>query len=1166
MDPSRRKKHARGVFDVHAGMPRSRIEKIMRYFKRSHVINLRPKLREKYPWLVASGILALILVATFGYKKIFTSAEVADFYPATCLGTWQNPQRAQGIPETFGDSSSTFSDSNSAILDSAGTEIYCGGFVPADYEAKGDIKNVALTLVWHIEGTPASASSQSEFIPLPEESSPDAPETKLVATSTDGSASPEDVPTSKQDRAKSPFGFLTINRALAHETDFSHVDEVPPQEGDAAANSSSEQPAIYIPLIEIPSTEEEDASSSSEALPQEDGAELSPSSEYPIELILPIETASTTEAAIPQSAPDDNFLSVSYSTDGDAWFELQRVHVSNWQNLTITLPLSSWEELKKFQVRVTAIPTKLEPIPRVFLDGFLVEVHYDLSPTSADAEEKKRKLSADEASRVPIIVLPPGKSPSSTKGDGEVFDTKDAPAFDLDLENLPQLAPPNPDDSASPSARNTPLINFTQLPNGPLPETMPNATPQAQRHNFFLDFFSAVFAPGRQVNAQQEAGVDLPTFNDPIVARVYGPDGKITGLQPIFVTANNKLRISLPEAGRSFKPGGYLMKLWVLRDGIIYYSETGFLWGVLVVNFNKSEYALGDKVHVGFGVLTDQGHTICDANIDLDVISPSGKIKKFSTKNNTVSRNETCGPVTVTLEPDYSATFLAEEGGTYRAVVVAETDAGARRIDDSFLVSNEPAYDVERIAPTRLYPPAMYRATLKVYANRDFTGEAEDIVPASFEITPVGSSRVEINADKQTISWPVDLKKGERIELSYIFKAPDISPELYKLGPLKIGSWQESREWQIAADAAGDIIMLWESTSTPSGWTCLSCVESDPFYGVFPRASSSYGNASSGGPETVGHIFTVSDITTSSAITSESNAGAAVNYAALETDKHQSSSTNNIIGTESILPPFANIRLISANTTTLPNGAIGIFAVSETSSLPANWTYYSRLNDNYLRAHENSTSTGGSAQHAHTINASTSNANIFASGATSGGASTLTTDIHKHGFSGDSSNASNTPPYVNVVFAQLTATTTLGGNTDRLIAMFDNTSLPTNWVATSSAGTIFSGNLLKGKNSFGAAEFATSTIHTHTTTTITTGQTATTLVMKGSNNTRYASETHTHTVTIQNNNASNSMPIYRDVILGQFIALPPTVSNAILNDGVAITLTSNATTSVVARA
>jgi len=58
------------------------------------------------------------------------------------------------------------------------------------------------------------------------------------------------------------------------------------------------------------------------------------------------------------------------------------------------------------------------------------------------------------------------------------------------------------------------------------------------------------------------------------------------------------------------------------------------------------------------------------------------------------------------------------------------------------------------------------------------------------------------------IYWNISVKKGEKFRLSYFYKAPNISPEFYKIGPLRFyekGSniFSEARQWQIAVDADG---------------------------------------------------------------------------------------------------------------------------------------------------------------------------------------------------------------------------------------------------------------------------------------------------------------------------------------------------------------------------
>ncbi len=115
--------------------------------------------------------------------------------------------------------------------------------------------------------------------------------------------------------------------------------------------------------------------------------------------------------------------------------------------------------------------------------------------------------------------------------------------------------------------------------------------------------------------------------------------------------------------------------------------------------------------------------------------------------------------------------------------------------------------DIERVGPTRIYPPAIYEMTLKIEANQDFAGQVMEIVPADFEIIGTNDKREETIGGEKLIIWDVDWKEGETYELSYTFDAPDISPEFYLLGPLRLESknkdleFKEIRQWQIAGDA-----------------------------------------------------------------------------------------------------------------------------------------------------------------------------------------------------------------------------------------------------------------------------------------------------------------------------------------------------------------------------
>jgi len=66
------------------------------------------------------------------------------------------------------------------------------------------------------------------------------------------------------------------------------------------------------------------------------------------------------------------------------------------------------------------------------------------------------------------------------------------------------------------------------------------------------------------------------------------------------------------------------------------------------------------------------------------------------------------------------------------------------------------------------------------------------------------------NYGEKLLTWDVNLKKGDKIKLGYNYKAPNISPQFYLLGPLEFRAsessalvFQETRQWQLAVDADG---------------------------------------------------------------------------------------------------------------------------------------------------------------------------------------------------------------------------------------------------------------------------------------------------------------------------------------------------------------------------
>lgn len=420
---------------------------------RSKTVNLRPPVYKRYPVFAAVTVVLVVGVSFFGLRRLFTRAEVADFYPSTCLGAWAGAQNAQGKPDMIApaSTSTTFSDNNSAIFVSGTGQIFCGGFVPPDYSTAGEVKSVGLTFVWQI-GEPAATSS----FPVV---------TEISTSTTESSTAPATSETSTTSFLHN-FRNLILSSALAQtdpsassQTDSAVPPPPPPQPAADTTPPPSEAPPAPVPApapepVNEPVPPATESSTVITAPPLE--ATLAPIVSSTEQSASTTETSVTlpiTEAAVPPPAPDDNFLEISYSIDGHTWVWVAKVNASNWQNFTVTLPVSNWDELGKLQIQIAGIPTTLNPTPKVYLDGMFAEVHYDLPPvfagvgggTAPDATNG----TVQNTEETPVIVLPPTQKPTPVNPGQNTFKADEAPQFNLDLNSLvaPPPPPPPPADS-----------------------------------------------------------------------------------------------------------------------------------------------------------------------------------------------------------------------------------------------------------------------------------------------------------------------------------------------------------------------------------------------------------------------------------------------------------------------------------------------------------------------------------------------------------------------------------------------------------------------------------------------------------------------------------------------------------------------------------------------
>ena len=229
---------------------------------------------------------------------------------------------------------------------------------------------------------------------------------------------------------------------------------------------------------------------------------------------------------------------------------------------------------------------------------------------------------------------------------------------------------------------------------------------------------------------------------------------------------------------RDLRPGLHKLKISFEKNGKTYILEQEFTWGVLAININKSIYLLEERAYLQMAALRDDGHTICDANLRLEVISPDAQ-KSYPE----IQESGKCGANNVTDFPDYFAYYQVGEAGRYE-MKLTNLDNGYE-ITDSFEVRDRVSFEVERVGPTRIYPPATYEMRIKIKVNQDFVGEVIENLPESFEIFNCSSCLIRSFKQIKQVVWGTDWKAGETYELKYQFDAPDISPQFYLLGPLK---------------------------------------------------------------------------------------------------------------------------------------------------------------------------------------------------------------------------------------------------------------------------------------------------------------------------------------------------------------------------------------------
>jgi Domain of unknown function (DUF2341) len=627
----------------------------------------------------------------------------------------------------------------------------------------------------------------------------------------------------------------------------------------------------------------------------------------------------------------------------------------------------------------------------------------------------------------------------------------------------------------------------------------------------------------------------------------------------VTIASDGLVTIELPtNQTKDLPPGTYEINILFNENGTEYTDTFNFQWGILTINPNKTEYEVGEVATLSIGALSPNGNTLCEAELALYVTNPEGFIAKVP-----VTPSGECNGNNIINVPDYRAQIPVDLAGDYQLYLerVDETGALIGFTTDSFKSVATQTFSIERNGPTRIYPKAAYPMELTVATDESFDGVLKERVPASFVI---GSTTADITQDGewQVLTWDIDISGAGSQTVSYGFDAPDISPYLYNLGVASLegevsrtkevikeiqtetGSstdgtitfatstvtqeetsssnetvFEEHRQWQIASDAVGSMIIMWDGPTIPTGWTCVSCTGGDVFFQRFIVGSSTAGL--NGGVAT--HTHTASAAVAATGGTVAIGNGGANNYSSAA-HTHTFAPT---IATANNLPSYRNLVILQHNSagepTSIPAGTITLFD----TTVPTGWTQYSAQNGFYVRGESvaNRTLTGGSNTHTHGITG-----NLSAPGGTANGtagAVNIANNTHIHSVSGSTAAENSQPPYIEMIIGKLNATSTMPNGA---ITMWSEDA-PTDWNSVSGTGGILENRFFKPSATYGTTGGA----NTHTPANVNgiiSGASTANNTRGGAGSTR-ATAAHTHSVNVTGFSSASILPPFRSAVFAK---------------------------------
>ena len=318
--------------------------------------------------------------------------------------------------------------------------------------------------------------------------------------------------------------------------------------------------------------------------------------------------------------------------------------------------------------------------------------------------------------------------------------------------------------------------------------------------------------------------------NGTISVDVTDLSGKSIPVNVSFVKLRDgKFDINLGSE-RAGKAGMYTMKITLAEGGKTYTTESTYAWGLVSLNTDKSIYRPGETATLAIVVLDNDGHSVCNSNIVMNIHDPTSGITTLSTGNG-ITANPSCGL--------YDAQYVVPEVGNYTIDMTAQNPSGVANFTTSFLSADNFDFDVIRTADSKIDPTSNLNSFNVAIDVSSFVNVnnviIQESVPSSFKVST--DATVQTMGDIQILTWSKSLI-GNKTSVSYTYSVPPVYPQLYALGPVQITSgsttyFKEARPWFVAVDPSVNRLYLRALTSpdTPTLGTHSSVLPVGTFKG-----------------------------------------------------------------------------------------------------------------------------------------------------------------------------------------------------------------------------------------------------------------------------------------------------------------------------------------------